>query len=188
MTKTPTRAARKSSSKTDCFPVSLPKLPAVKLYKRPLKGLADLKREIVLLEYMRGEQKTEDLFSAEGIRRGGKKKKKKSLADQEAPGSGLLGVAMSLMGAKSIPQALFQGGSPALSLLGKALPKKKIAGFVWEIVGGYLKWRAVEAGVWGIKQLIKAGKEKKRFAAEARQHHPVHQHHSGKKKIASLFR
>jgi hypothetical protein len=127
---------------------------------------------------MKGEHTSSDLFSVEGLRSGGKKKD----LGETASAGGLLGIALSLLGAKGSTHAILKQSMPVMELVGRRLPKKKIGGFFWEIISGYLKWRAVEAGIWGVKQVVKARKERKRFAREAELHHPIHQHSPIKKK------
>jgi hypothetical protein len=143
----------------------------VKLYKRQLKSLADLKREKVLLQYVKETHDAADLFSTEGLKKG-KKGKKKKLAAAESTSNSVASMAMSLFGLDSgsdLSGALMpflSGSNPALELAGKLLPKKKIRGFFWEIISGYLKWRAVEGGIWLVKTGISRYKRNKALQRE----------------------
>ncbi len=142
----------------------------MKFYKRQLNSLADLKREKVMLQYVKGEHDAADLFSTKGLKKG---KKHKGLSEDSSPLSSILSMGMGLMGLgggkkskkSQMPFAEITG-NPAISLLLKALPRKKIAGFAMELFSGYLKWRAIEGGIWGIKKLLEMRKEKKRLQHE----------------------
>jgi hypothetical protein len=168
----------------------------VKFYKRQLKSLADLKHEKVLLQYIKGEHDAADLFSTKGLK---SDKKDKGLAGDSSGLDGLLSAGMSLLGLggggkKSkkgqMPFAEFTD-NPALKMAMKMLPKKKIAGFVWEILSGYLKWRAVEGGIWGLKKAVQLVKEKKRLQLETLQMDPAHKRRAvavkAEKKFLGLF-
>lgn len=152
----------------------------MKLYKKSLHSLEDLKRERYKLKYAQAQQKGDDLFSLEGFSLG----KKKSLAnDESGSASDLLGIATSLIGSKSLLDGLLKAGKPALNLVvRKKSANKAVAKILWEFAGGYLKWKAVEVGIWGIKQVLKSRKEKKRFEAEASLHNPTRpDYYKGKK-------
>ncbi len=167
----------------------------MKLYKRQLKSLADLKHEKVLLQYIKGEHDAADLFSTKGLKSG---KKGKGLAGESGGLDGLLSAGMSLLGMSSggkkskkgqMPFAEFTD-NPALKMAMKLLPKKQIAGFVWEILSGYLKWRAIEGGIWGIKKGIQMFKEKKRLQLETLEMDPAHKRRFvevKKKKFLGIF-
>ena len=150
----------------------------MKFYKRQLKSLADLKHEKVLLQYVKGAHDAADLFSTKGLK---KDKKGKGITGESGGLDGLLSAGMSLLGMgggkKSkrgqLPFAEFTD-NPALKMVMKMLPKKKIAGFVWEILSGYLKWRAIEGGIWGIKKGVQMLKEKKRLQLETLEMDPSH--------------
>ena len=150
----------------------------MKLYKRQLKSLADLKREKVLLEYVKGEHDAADLFTLDGLKQqAGKKKKNKNLAAAESDGNSWLTLAMSMLGLGSGSEAsgvlpFLESGNPTMQLASRLFPEKQAKALVWEIVGGYLKWRAVEGGIWLVKKAIENRKEKKRFAFEAEMYDP----------------
>lgn len=166
----------------------------MKLYKRQLKSIEDLKRERVLLEYVKGEHDAADLFSMEGLKKG--KKAKKNLSTDDAPSNGIASMLMGLAGLGSGTDTtgslmpFLDAGNPTLKLASKLLPKKQLKSLFWEIVTGYLKWRAVEGGIWLVKKGIANYKEKKRFAQEAEFYDPRLQRRHirvKKKKLFGLF-
>lgn len=144
----------------------------MKLYKRQLKSIEDLKREKVLLEYVKGESDAADLFTMEGLKKS-KKKGEKKLSAADSPSNNAIGALMEVLGLGSGTEAykglmpFVESNAPALRLAQNFLPKKQLKKVFWEIVSGYLKWRAVEGGVWLVKKGIQRYKEKKRFEKAA---------------------
>ncbi len=145
----------------------------MQLYKRQLKSIEDLRREKVLLEYVKGESDAADLFTMEGLKRSKTPPTKSNLAAEEAPTNRLMSLLMETLGLGA-GTAAYEGmlpfiekNSSALRLAQNFLPKKQIKKVFWEIISGYLKWRALEGGVWLIKKGIQRHKEKKRFEKAA---------------------
>lgn len=168
----------------------------MKIYKRQLKSIEDLKREKVLLEYVKGESDASDLFSMEGLKKG--KGQKTNLSPGDAPSNNIASALMETLGIGSGTEAykgmmpFLENNSSALRLAQQFLPKKQLKKVFWEIVSGYLKWRAVEGGVWLIKKGIQRYKEKKRFEQEAIYYDPRRQRRRvvvapKRKKILGIF-
>ncbi len=151
----------------------------MKLYKRQLKSIEDLKREKVLLEYVKGESDAADLFSMEGLKRSSKSQKTK-LSATETPSNRLASLAMEVLGLGSGTSAyesmlpFVENNKATIRLAKTFLPKRQIKKVFWEIISGYLKWRAVEGGVWLIKKGVQRYKEKKRFEEAAVYYDPRH--------------
>lgn len=167
----------------------------MKLYKRQLKSLEDLKREKVLLEYVRGESDASDLFTVEGLKKS--KSTKTNLSAGDTPSNNIVSTLMELLGVGSGTEAykglmpFMENNSSALRLAQNLLPKKQLKKVFWEIVSGYLKWRAVEGGVWLIKKGVERYKEKKRFERAAVYYDPRHKRRQievkKKKKFLGVF-
>lgn len=170
----------------------------MKLYKRQLKSIEDLKREKVLLEYVKGESDAADLFSTEGLKRSSKKASQTNLSAGDAPSNRLMSLFMEMMG-MGPGKAAYEGmlpfiekNSATLRLAQNFLPKKQLKKVFWEIISGYLKWRALEGGVWLVKKGIQRYKEKKRFEKAALYYDPRHKQREvvvlkKKKKFLGIF-
>jgi hypothetical protein len=70
--------------------------------------------------------------------------------------SGLLKIFKSPLGETFINLA----GRPLLFKAGKMLPKKALLRFGTELIGGYIKWKAVELGYRGVRAYLKARRRK----------------------------
>lgn len=167
----------------------------MKLYKRQLKSIEDLKREKVLLEYVKGESDAADLFTVEGLKKS--KTAKTSLSAADTPSNNLVSMLMEVLGIGSGTEAykglmpFVEGNSAAMRLAQNLVPKKQIKKVFWEIIAGYLKWRALEGGVWLVKKGIQRYKEKKRFEKAAIYYDPRHKRRTievkKKKKLLGIF-
>ncbi len=141
----------------------------MKLYPKPLKSVADVKRERYVLKYAKLQSTSDDLFSFSAPK--GKKKKKRD-GDSDAGGglSPLLSLASSFMGgkAKGGGGGLFAAAGPAFKLASKAVPRKAVKGVVLEILSGYLKWKLVEVGFGLLRSAARKRAEKARIRKDAR--------------------
>ena len=67
-----------------------------------------------------------------------------------------------LLSALPLKEMLGTFGGPILSLVGTQVKKKVVMRLATELIGGYVKWKAVELGYKAVKSYAKARKEKKR--------------------------
>jgi hypothetical protein len=124
----------------------------MKLYSKQLNSLEELRREKRMLKRAIKESEKEGFFS-------GSKKEK----DGDDTGD-ILSAATGLFRGSPLGSLAMAVGMPLLKqTAGKKIAKSggKILGFVLKEVGfSYLKWKAVELGIKGVKQVIKKRKEK----------------------------
>jgi len=138
----------------------------MRLYPKKLRNIEDLEREKKILLRKSKQLDKEDLLSLEGLLGKGKKKGKDK-EEEDSAGSivDLLPISnpMLKMGLKILETRILsprknktkENGEPPAT---KNHPIRKVA---IEIIGGYLKWKAIELSYKGIKYLIKKRKEKK---------------------------
>lgn len=136
----------------------------MKLYKKQLNSLEDLRRERHRLIYVKRQQAREPLFDLDG---GGKEKS--TAADEDD----ILGLLLSMAGSKSPADAVLTAGKPLLKLIAKKFPTKLLLRGLREVGGGYLKWKLVSGGIFLLRQLLEVRKENKRRAEEARGYNPA---------------
>ena len=146
----------------------------MKLYPKKLRSVAELEREKARL--LKQSRKLDNVDILSGIKLGNSKKEVKKDNGNNSAESGILDTVFQLLPVSNqvsgllkdyvLPIILKRTNASAsddaangLSLGNKAgKVAKKIA---WEVIGGYLKWKAVELSYKGIKYLVKTRKEKK---------------------------
>ncbi len=137
------------------------------LYHKHLKGVDDLKREKLALLKEKEELASEPFFSLDGIL-GKDKKEPKAQEDASEDGDG------SGFGIEDILN-LLPVLSPALTLVGSIAGKvfskgkgekggKKGQGFIpkvaKELIWGYVKWKAIELAIKGVRHMIQKKENK----------------------------
>ncbi len=136
-------------------------------YRKKLSGVDDLERERKALLKEKEELENEQFFSLEGIlgngKKGGKGKSEDSGEEEESGLPGLDSLLALLPAAGPLVNMVMGMVGNNAGGLGAAIGKKgksialKLAK---EVIGGYLKWKAIELGYKGIRQLLKKTKEK----------------------------
>ena len=137
-------------------------------YRKKLSGVDDLERERKALLKEKEELENEEFFSLEGILGRGKKGDKGKGGDTAAnedegglPGLDSLVALLPMAGplVNIVTGIVGDKAGDLGSVIGKK--GKGIAlKLVKEVIGGYLKWKAIELGYKGIRQLLKKTKEK----------------------------
>lgn len=144
----------------------------MRLYPKRLNNLAELKQEKMLLKEQREQMDLEHLFTNGGMNAEAGKD------EGMGAGSGLLGMALSLLGSESLFGAAIKHLPSIFSLFSKKKTKQQayknsktvaeenekhpslIMKVVKEVGLGYLKWKAIELGFKGIKKIINSRKQK----------------------------
>lgn len=137
-------------------------------YRKKLNGVDDLARERVALLKEKEGLENEQFFSLEGILGNGKKGDKgkdedAAVNEEEGELPGLDSLLALLPAAAPLVNIVMGMVGDKAGDLGAAIGKKgknialKLAK---EVIGGYLKWKAIELGYKGIRQLLKKTKEK----------------------------
>ncbi|HEY1031998.1 MAG TPA: hypothetical protein VGD89_09505 [Flavipsychrobacter sp.] len=126
----------------------------MKLYSKQLNSLEELRREKRMLKRAIKESEKEGFFP-------GSKKEGKENSDETGD---ILSAATGLFSGSPLGSLAMAVGMPLLKqAAGKKIAKSggKILGSLLKEVGfSYLKWKAVELGIKGVKQVIKKRKEK----------------------------
>lgn len=143
----------------------------MKLYKKQLSGLEQLRRERHLLQYIKKQHKPDSLFSLADLKEPGNGKK-------AASGTFGIGDALelvsSLAGGGSLSEAALKMGGPALKFAARKFPTRFFLRIAKDIGGSYLKWKLLAGGIFVLKQIFEGRKENRRRAEEARRHNPIY--------------
>jgi len=123
----------------------------MKLYRKQLNSLEELKRERIRLKYERKHSNAQDLFS----------KSVKSHSDKEDSGNGILPIILGLLGGGSMLQTVLTVGGPLLKMMAKGKPKRIAGSLVKRIIITFIIGKGIQLAVKGISRYVKAGKEKK---------------------------
>ncbi|MCD6011434.1 MAG: hypothetical protein K0Q79_1296 [Flavipsychrobacter sp.] len=137
-------------------------------YHKRLKGVDDLKREKRALLRQKEELDDEPFFSLDGVLGKGKKGSTAQRAvaeDEVVEGSGfgmedilsllpVLSPAFTLV--SSLAGKIFAKGKGENGQKEKGLLSKVVSDVVW----GYLKWKAIELSIKGVRHMMKKKKEK----------------------------
>ncbi len=130
----------------------------MKLYNRQLKNLEDLRREKHMLQY--AVRHTGDWLSFRELERAAKKPN-----GGQTTGAGLIATILSVAGSKSILHTIITLAPSLFTLIKKRSsggrkrpnPLGKLA---TEVIGGYMKWKAIELLYKGIRTMKNSGKTK----------------------------
>ena len=142
----------------------------MKLYNKHLTSLADLKRERYLMKYARQVHHADDLFSFDN--RKGKKKKKGPAMEGGSP----LGMAASLFGLGPAASGML-GNKRVRRFLIQRIPRKALSRIGWEVLSGYLKWKAIELSYGLVSDYAKKRRDKNRLEKQNEDaYHPSYQY------------
>lgn len=139
----------------------------MKLYRKKLNSLEELKRECIRLNYVKRHTDTSDLLPALGSSaRGNKKKKNKDEdSDDGSVMSGIVSTAMAVINGGSPLQTAMGMVSPVMKLIGKSNRSKRLLGNIAkELIIGYLAGKGVQLAIKGFKRYMRNRKEKKLIA------------------------
>jgi hypothetical protein len=131
----------------------------MKVYKKKLNSVEELKREKMMLEFARKHSEAQKPFSIDEMLR------KPDVAEGKAAGA--LGMASKLFASKSNMDMLTTLAGPLLGMVTGRV-KKKVLGSglikkaVFEVFGGYAKWKLLQMGYRGIMLAVKAKKKGKK--------------------------
>lgn len=135
----------------------------MKLYKKQLGSLEELKRERHLLQYIKKQQDPGNLFSLSDITGAATGSRQKASAS--AGGNDLLELLLSLAGSGSLADAAFRAGGPLLKLAARKFPKKILFKLLSEVGGGYLKWKLLSGGFALLRHLVVLRREHRKAEA-----------------------
>ncbi len=138
----------------------------MKLYRKRLHSLEELKRERQVLKYKKKHTGSEDWFNLKDLTGG------KSGKEDDHPGilnASMMSTILSALGSKSVVGTALSLAPTLVNLVSKRSGKKNvIEKMAMDVVGGYVKWKLVQMGYRGIKLFAKARKNKRsKEAAEA---------------------
>ena len=146
----------------------------MKLYPKKLRSVAELEREKARL--LKQSKQLDNVDILNGFKLGNSKKEDKKGSSNTSADSGILDTVFQLLPVsdkvsgilkdyvlpivmKRAASSKSDDGSKERSMGSKAGKiAKKVA---WEVLGGYLKWKAVELSYKGIRYLVKTQKAKK---------------------------
>ena len=114
----------------------------MKLYTKKLNSLEELKREKQVMKYAKKHTTSQGFFPLEKVTADNKRK----TAEDEAPfnQSDILSILGDLMTSKSTASVLLSLGLPLIKLVGRKAEKNVFRTVGFEILGGYLKWKAIQ--------------------------------------------
>lgn len=133
----------------------------MKLYRKKLNSVEELRRECLRLNYQKQQLKTEDLVPKLGF--GGGREERKSR------NAGILEMGLSLINAKGPLQIALAVAGPIMGMIGKRKkkavtnsgPGKLLGNLARELVIGYLSGKGIQLAMRGIKWYLKKRREKK---------------------------
>ncbi|OJW83514.1 MAG: hypothetical protein BGO69_08570 [Bacteroidetes bacterium 46-16] len=138
----------------------------MRLYRKQLNSIEELRREKAALQLLRKKTEQEDIFSMKDIVPSfGKKEKSDKDDEYRKEAEGLFASVKDMLGGLDIATLLPLILNPLEAIAGKKIRNKIILPLLKELVGSYLKWKAVELGFDAIKHFAKK-KKKKREARE----------------------
>jgi hypothetical protein len=129
----------------------------MKLYPKKLNSLEELKREKHLLLQTKKEIEQNSPLSLHFI--------KDSITDtiQGATNNeGIIGTLASVISSPSVADMLTSASKPVLEFATDKVGKGVLKSAAKEIIGGYLRWKAIELGYKGVKHLVKVRAEKRK--------------------------
>ena len=132
-------------------------------YPKKLDGLAALRKEKEKLKAEADEMEAEGFFSLSNLTgSAAQQAEDKSGGEESDSPNGLLAMLLPMAGPVFSNISSFlptMGGGLASMVKGRA--KNILFSVGKEVIGGYLKWKAVELSVKGVRYLVKKAKEKR---------------------------
>lgn len=127
----------------------------MKLYSKQLNNLEALKREKHVMKY--ALKHSDDWLNIKAMMG-------KSDSTDTAAGAGLFGTLISAFGSKSLFNTIIAIAPPVLTLISKNSSffkkrKNPLESIAKEVIGGYIKWKAVQLAYRGIMSLVKSNKD-----------------------------
>lgn len=134
----------------------------MRLYRKQLNSIEELRREKAALQLLRKKTEQEDIFSMKDIVPSFGKKEKSDKDDEDRKeAEGLFASVKDMLGDLDITTLLPLILNPLEAIAGKKIRNKIILPLLKELVGSYLKWKAVELGFDAIKHFAKKKKKKR---------------------------
>jgi hypothetical protein len=124
----------------------------MKLYNKQLNSIEELRREKQKLKADLQSAYTQGLFSLDDLLPGNSTSNSK--ADNNAEGVDIAGIATSLLSSLGGKNTLLSVGLPLLKVAGNQLEKGVVKKILKEVGLGYIKWKAIELSVKGIKHMV----------------------------------
>lgn len=124
----------------------------MKLYNKQLNSIEELRREKQKLKADLQSAYTQGLFSLDDLLPGNSTSNSK--ADNNAEGVDIAGIATSLLSSLGSKNTLLSVGLPLLKVAGNQLEKGVVKKILKEVGLGYIKWKAIELSVKGIKHMV----------------------------------
>lgn len=132
----------------------------MKLYRKQLNNVDELKRECIRLNYKKKHAGPLDLFGNSPSAEGGKKK----VGDDTGQSSGIMSTALSLMGGGSALQTVLSIAGPVLGRMGKSKTPKKILGNIAkDVLVSYITGKGIQVIFKIVSRQLKKRKEARRF-------------------------
>lgn len=128
----------------------------MKLYRKQLHSLEELRREKHVLKY--AMKHTDDWLSFKEMDKG-------DSGEGSIAGAGLLGTIISALGSKSTLSMVMAIAPPILAMFSKRSSgdrKKKnpVESLAKDLIIGYIKWKAISLGYKAVRNVTKGSKEK----------------------------
>ncbi len=136
----------------------------MRLYRKQLNSLEELRREKAALLLLRKKTEEENLFDPKDLVPSFTKKDKGHSEEQTSDNGDILDMLKGVAGDIGIANLLPLILNPLEALAGKKLREKVLLPLAKEMLGGYLKWKAVELGLKALKHFAKKSRKKKRAA------------------------
>lgn len=136
----------------------------MKLYRKQLHSVDDLRRECIRLNYKKKHAGPLDLF--------GSGDNKRKVDKDTAPAPGIMGAALSLVGGGPMLQTALSLAGPIISRMGKSrkpetvkrnMPKKILGSIVKDVLVSYITGKGIQVIVKVLSKQIKKRREAKRF-------------------------
>lgn len=124
----------------------------MKLYNKQLNSIEELRREKQKLKADLQSADKQGLFSLDDLLPGNSTSNSK--ADNNAEGVDIAGIATSLLSSLGSKNTLLSVGLPLLKVAGNQLEKGVVKKILKEVGLGYIKWKAIELSVKGIKHMV----------------------------------
>ena len=150
----------------------------MKLYDKHLNSIDALKREKARLLVRKSYSKASDLMPVKD-RKGG------------SGGSGIIGTVFSVLNSTGRTQQMIAVAGPLLRMISNRRKKARAAGYqryagpasppehkkpsflkraATEVIGGYIRWKAIEMGINAVQMVLRSRKRKKVQAQKMRMH------------------
>jgi len=133
----------------------------MKLYRKKLNSVEELKRECIRLNYQKKQTDAKDLMPKLSFLGGNK-------SERASKNSGLLEMGLSLINAKGPLQIALAVAGPLIGMIGKSkkktiasAPKRLLGGLVKDLVIGYISGKGIQLAIRGAKWYLKKRREKK---------------------------